>query len=1001
MSLSRFDEAAASCLCQDAGAEDGAPRNRPGLPGLRYRVGVHASFLRRMLHALSLHKFRYPENETGSPPAPASAEKRPLAGLTSRAPDDPAIAFLDACATVADVLTFYQERIANEGYLGTATERRSVLQLARAIGYELSPGVAAQTYLAFSVEGAKGAPETCRLDQGTQVQSIPPQGKSPQLFETSAEFTAHAEWNLLRPRLTRPAELAILSDGADSLRLVLIGQTGTFPAGTPDLVTNVEQQNLHRLDRLEAAGTAMHALEVKRVWFTDDAASALAKGNLLLFAGENDGQTKTLVLRVAGLAPDPENKRIGVALEPLPRPAAPEPKPTGVTGIPYASRLAGAFASVRLGRIQFNRANLFSTVLSRPWRERDLQALIGIQGWRRASLTRAANTAPATPPVPLEAGAFSFRERLAFFGHNAPKWKSLPNAVPPLREDPYKKGWDSNDSTTEVLPRLIWTDSQGEANTSAGGPHVYLERPVPGITYKSWVLVTGPGKEPAAYAIGDAREVSRADYGLSARAMGLTLLDGGGNRLQVDATLSDFQFQFRTASANVASERLKLAELPIESPIGSGATSIELDCMVLGLQTGQPIALTGELDDTRGVENTEIAFLDDVIHEDGRTTLVLHDGLERAYVRDTVRINANVVHATHGETVRELLGGGDSAVPNQRFSLKKPPLTYVSAPTSRGSKTTLEVRVNGVRWEEIPSLFELKPHDEGYIVRLDDAGQVAVTFGDGARGARLPTGAANVTAEYRSGIGPDGEVEAGSLTLLRTRPLGLREVTNPLEASGAQGPESLDQARQNAPLTVLTFERVVSLRDYEDFARTFPGIGKAQADVLWVRGRRIVHITATTATGKQPGDDLLATMTAAIEASSDRSQQVVVGAFAQRYFTCAAQILVDRRFVTAEVLAAAQRRIREAFSFEARTLGQPVTPEEMIALVHGVRGVVAVDLDSLLPYSEDAVEGAAVAAARPAAIAASRAYVNQQTGAIEPAELLLVNPVGIGLSVMA
>jgi len=988
MSLSRVDEAVASCLCRDAGADDGPPRNRPGLPGLRYRVGAHATFLRRMLHALSLHKVRDPEKET---------QMRPLAGLTSRAPDDPAIAFLDACATVADVLTFYQERIANEGYLGTATERRSVLQLARAIGYELSPGVAAQTYLAFSVEDAKGAPEACRLDQGTQVQSIPPQGKSPQVFETSAEFTAHAEWNLLRPRLTRPAELAVLSDGGDSLRLGLIGPSGTFPAGTPLLVTNVERQNLHGLDPAKGTTAAVDAAEVKRVWFTDDAAPALVKGNLLLFAGKNNGETETLVLRIADIAPDAEKKRIGVDLEPLPRPAAPQPEATGLTGIPYVSRLASAFASVRLGRIQFNRANLVSTVLSRPWRERDLQALIGIQGWRRSSLTRAANTAPRAAPVPLESGAFTFREKLGFFGHNGPKWKSLPVPTVATR-DPYPKGWDSNDVTGEDLPRRIWTDSQGNANAN-DGPHVYVERAVPGVVYKSWILITSPDQEPTAYGVGDAREVSRADYGLSGRAMGVTLLDAAGNKVSpADATLPEFRF--RTASANVASERLRLAELPIESPIGPGATSIELDRMVLGLQTGQPIALTGELDDTPGVENTEIAFLDDVIHEDGRTTLVLRDELERAYVRDKVRINANVVHATHGETVRELLGGGDSAVPNQRFSLKKPPLTYVSAPTSRGSKTTLEVRVNGVRWEEIPSLFELEPEDEGYIVRIDDAGRVAVTFGDGARGARLPTGVANVTAEYRSGIGPDGEVEAGSLTLLRTRPLGLREVSNPLDASGAEGPERLDQARQNAPLTVLTFERVVSLRDYEDFARTFPGIGKAQADVLWVRGRRIVHITATTATGKEPSGSLLATLTAVIEASSDRSQRVAVSAFAQRYFTCAARILVDRRFVPDEVLAAAERRIREAFSFDARTLGQPVTPEEMIALVHGVRGVVAVDLDSLLPYSEDATEGAADPAAPPAAIPASRAYVNEQTGAIEPAELLLVNPVGVSLSLM-
>jgi hypothetical protein len=74
-----------------------------------------------------------------------NAGDRPLTDLATRALDDPSMAILDAAAVVADVLTFYQERIANEGFLRTATERRSVLEMARAIGYELNPGVAATT----------------------------------------------------------------------------------------------------------------------------------------------------------------------------------------------------------------------------------------------------------------------------------------------------------------------------------------------------------------------------------------------------------------------------------------------------------------------------------------------------------------------------------------------------------------------------------------------------------------------------------------------------------------------------------------------------------------------------------------------------------------------------------------------------------------------------------------------------------------------------------------
>jgi hypothetical protein len=84
------------------------------------------------------------------------------------------------------VLTFYQERIANEGFLRTATERLSVLQLARAIGYELKPGVAASTYLAFTLDDSAAAQSEVTIPAGTQVQSIPvKKGELPQTFETA------------------------------------------------------------------------------------------------------------------------------------------------------------------------------------------------------------------------------------------------------------------------------------------------------------------------------------------------------------------------------------------------------------------------------------------------------------------------------------------------------------------------------------------------------------------------------------------------------------------------------------------------------------------------------------------------------------------------------------------------------------------------------------------------------------------------------------------------
>src|SRR3954466_8129347 len=145
--------------------------NRPGLSALAYRVGTHARFLASMQARLSSRDY------------PA------LAALTTRAGSDPALAFLDAWATIADVLTFYQERIANEGYLRTATERRSILELARLVGYRLRPGVAASVFLAFTLE------QGYRLDvpAGTRAQSIPGPGELPQFFETDEALPARTQ----------------------------------------------------------------------------------------------------------------------------------------------------------------------------------------------------------------------------------------------------------------------------------------------------------------------------------------------------------------------------------------------------------------------------------------------------------------------------------------------------------------------------------------------------------------------------------------------------------------------------------------------------------------------------------------------------------------------------------------------------------------------------------------------------------------------------------------
>ena len=78
------------------------------------------------------------------------------------------------------------------------------------IGYELAPGVAAGTYLAFTVEDSDDPYRTVTIDTGVQAMSIPQKkDKLPQTFETVEEITARAEWNDIHARTERPQNLVL------------------------------------------------------------------------------------------------------------------------------------------------------------------------------------------------------------------------------------------------------------------------------------------------------------------------------------------------------------------------------------------------------------------------------------------------------------------------------------------------------------------------------------------------------------------------------------------------------------------------------------------------------------------------------------------------------------------------------------------------------------------------------------------------------------------------
>jgi hypothetical protein len=100
---------------------------------------------------------------------------------TDHSANDLGVLMVDLFAYMGDVILYYQDRIANENFLNTSVERRSVMHHLRLIGYELRPPVSANTdlQLTFTVPGSGSTIIT--IPSGAEFRSTVP-SDSPQTF---------------------------------------------------------------------------------------------------------------------------------------------------------------------------------------------------------------------------------------------------------------------------------------------------------------------------------------------------------------------------------------------------------------------------------------------------------------------------------------------------------------------------------------------------------------------------------------------------------------------------------------------------------------------------------------------------------------------------------------------------------------------------------------------------------------------------------------------------
>lgn len=906
-----------SCTCQTtggtpcgccAGVTQLTPQaivNRPSLPAIGYRVGTYPTFLASMEAALS------------------GSNLPALAGLRTRSSGDFSIALIDAWSEVLDILTFYTERLANEAYLGTAIETRSVFELARLVGYKPSPGVSASTVLAFSLATAPGSPAIVPIPAGTRVQSVPGPAQSPQVFETSSALTATIANNAIPAATSQAWQL-------------MGGDTSTWIAGTSN---NIQV------------------------------------GNVLLFVYAPSGIPSTsgpaAVVYVTAVTIDPVGGNTMIAWNQ----ALPSSFTAGETAVVlYVFRtkaalyganapLPGMFPLITLNFIPpFNNAGMSVPPSDWPFSYADYSNVINLDnsypglnpaayGAVRASQSQwmvlttpkytsffqiqsASETNPGLYSLSAKTTQLTLASGTVLAGDTALNLNELL--------------WEFVTQETRIttayvqsqllafanLPLTSW--SQSGSYTLAAG----MLAPVSGTS------ITLAGLQP----IADNSPIGVS--GKRVRLVPLVALNGTGPNA-TGTPNGGFTPAGATSALPASINQPFLVDVfpPVNDPNISG----NLLWTVLTM-TGQPGTLSAP-SSTSAFQLQPSVTADPVVGEaalvftsavnGATTTLTLVNALQRIYDTPTVNINANAVEATHGETVMEIMGSGDATDDVLAFQLKQSPLTYTAAAAAGGAQSTLQVRVNNLLWTEVLNFLSSAPSDRVYVTHPNTGASPTVQFGDGVTGARTPTGVSNIQAWYRKGNGIAGMVAAGQLTQPLDRPQGLQNVTNPSAATGGADPATAADAQQSAPLPTLTLGRIVSLEDYQNYALGFAGIALALATWSWFGNTRGILLTLAGEGGTtlDASDQTVIYLMQAYQLYGLPNMPVLPVSYQPQNFEIGMQVLVNSpTYDPAVVIPQVWQSLSAAFAFGQLAPGQNVSASQVIQIAQDVPGVIAVNL---------------------------------------------------------
>lgn len=877
--------------------------NRPALPRVAVRIGDYALMRAHILAQIDA--------------APA------LALWTHRGSDDPGIALAEGAALVGHLLALYQDDYANECLLRTATLDASVRALVRLGGYLPAPGLGGRARFALGVKG----PQPVTVPAGLALQATLEGAAKPAVFETAAEHTAWPE--LSQFHLHRPRSVPAVRNGMQVFQLGAADDVALKAGDKLMVALAVGPADNQAYDHLQV-------MDVDSTWSAYGIRYVKTKGTLQSL-GSGPPAIAQSALAQAAVAITSTNASTSVAA-------------VGFSAQP-ALRFGNAAASTGVAVDLDVFAN---TTLQAAQAVKTLTAQL--PAW---SGTLAAGLAVARVTQAPKLVAWKLGPSHRHFGHSAP---AIEVSV------------DANGHGVEKAVsyfRLLGSTQGAPAGPAIAPLQLPLDGPAPAVAAGTTVLVEA-NLQATAGSTARKRLLQRQVRQLDTQAMAWGAQTGQATVLTLDSDLAIKEGSTTYATTDIRAVTVHAVQGAafelLAEPRNTAATSGAVldyygsDASAAALP-GRTLLLL-EPAGPRPVVVQQVAL---ATTGEPRWHVTLDQVLGYAlYGHDdpAVPVHGNLVDATEGETQPELvLGSGDQRAVFQTFAIPKPPLTYLLDPAQSPPQVPeLQVWVGGVLWQAVPSFFDAGPRDTVYILREDEAGQTWVQFGDGQRGARLPSGQGNVVASWRVGQGSTGPLKADSSVSAKPRFAGFDKAWMPEPATGGALPEPASSVRLAAPAAMQSLGRIVSLADLEAEAQSLPGVLRARAGWRLADGAPVLTLAVLT-DGLALADRqaLDAALRSAVAARGAARHALWLTLANRRFVSVGLRIGYSATLRTDSLLAAVKLALGTSgddiaaddlptgglFDWRARQIGQDVHGSQVLGRVQNIPGVAWVQLQSL------------------------------------------------------